>query len=58
MNTTDDSRDGIEKYLKRNPSTSFVAEDGGNAFWESIGFTAREDLFYRNKNIHTLKPIE
>lgn len=26
LNTTDDSREGIEKYLKRNPTTSFVAE--------------------------------
>ena len=120
LNTTDDSKAGIEKYLKRNPTTSFVAEDGdkiigaimaghdgrrgyihhtfvlpeyrkqgiaqilvnsaidaldkeginkvalvafkenkgGNAFWERIGFTARNDLFYRNKNIHELNPIE
>ena len=27
LNTTDDSREGIAKYLKRNPSTCFVAED-------------------------------
>ena len=27
LNTTDDSRERIEKYLKRNPTTSFVAED-------------------------------
>ena len=120
LNTTDDSKEGIEKYLNRNPTTSFVAEDngkiigaimaghdgrrgyihhtfvlpeyrkqgiaqilvnsamdaldkeginkvalvafkeneGGNAFWERIGFTARNDLFYRNKNIHELNPIE
>lgn len=25
LNTTDDSREGIEKYLRRNPSTCFVA---------------------------------
>ena len=25
MNSTDDSREGIEKYIKRNPTTSFVA---------------------------------
>ena len=30
LNNLDDSRDGIEKYLKRNPETCFVAEDGGN----------------------------
>lgn len=29
LNTTDDSREGIEKYLRRNPATSFVAEEGG-----------------------------
>ena len=26
LNTTDDSREGIEKYLKRNPNSCFVAE--------------------------------
>lgn len=111
LNSTDDSREGIEKYLKRNPSTSFAAEENGkivgviiaghdgrrgyiyhtavlpayrnqgigrklvdhavgalekegihkaalvafrtnetgNGFWESIGFTERDDLVYRNK---------
>ena len=120
LNTADDSREGIEKYLKRNPSTSFVAEsdgeiigvimaghDGrrgyihhtavlpdfrnqgiakklvdcamsaldeeginkvalvafrkneiGNGFWENIGFIEREDLVYRNKNIHILNRID
>jgi len=29
LNDVDDSRDGIEKYLKRNPGTCFVAEQGG-----------------------------
>jgi len=120
LNTTDDSREGIDKYLKRNPTTSFVAEydgkiigvimaghDGrrgfinhtavlsdyrkqgiatklvdsamdaldkegikkvalvvfkhneiGNGFWDNIGFTDREDLVYRNKNIHALDRID
>ena len=120
LNTTDDSREGIEKYLKRNPTTSFVAEqdgrivgvimaghdgrrgyiyhtavlleyrgqgiaeklvehaiaaldkkgiskaalvvfksnDIGNGFWEHIGFTEREDLVYRNKNIRELERID
>ena len=111
LNNKDDSREGIEKYLKRNPSTSYVAvldgnvvgcilcghdgrrgiiqhtcvssdcrrmgigkqlvdlaidallreginkvllvafkkNEGGNSFWESQGFTLREDLNYRNK---------
>ena len=29
LNTTDDSREGIEKYLKRNPNSCFVAEVDG-----------------------------
>ena len=29
LNAVDDSREGIEKYLRRNPSTSFVAEYEG-----------------------------
>ncbi|HBI85587.1 MAG TPA: 1-(5-phosphoribosyl)-5-[(5-phosphoribosylamino)methylideneamino]imidazole-4-carboxamide isomerase [Ruminococcus sp.] len=110
LNNVDDSREGIARYLKRNPDTSFVAEengviagvilcghdgrrgfiqhmsvdpqfrrrgigrklvsraldalrahqitkvalvafksnDGGNAFWEDLGFTLRGDLNYRN----------
>ena len=120
LNTTDDSREGIEQFLLRNPFTSFVAEVGGrvvgailtghdgrrghihhtavlpefrhqgigrelveaamsaleregiskvflvaferntdgNAFWESLGFTVRDDLVYRNKSIHELKRID
>ena len=27
LNTTDDSREGIAKYLKRNTTTNFVADD-------------------------------
>ncbi|MBP3541603.1 MAG: GNAT family N-acetyltransferase [Clostridia bacterium] len=120
LNTTDDSREGIEKYLRRNPSTCFVADDGGrivgvimaghdgrrgfihhtavlpeyrgqglgrrlvdnalaaleaegihkaalvvfehnqlgNGFWEKLGFSSREDLVYRNRNIHELQRID
>ena len=120
LNTTDDSREGIEKYLRRNPTSSFIARDDekivgvimaghdgrrgyiyhtailpeyrnqgiakelvdhamnalekeginkialvafekneiGNGFWESIGFVVRDDLVYRNKNIHELKRID
>ena len=111
FNNLDDSREGIDKYLKRNPTTCFVAMKGedvigvilsghdgrrgfihlmavskecrregiasklldhalaaleaeginkvallvfnyntaGNAFWENRGFTARNDVTYRNK---------
>ena len=120
LNTTDDSPQGIETYLKRNPTTCFVATEGsqligvilcghdgrrgyiyhtavlpqyrnrgiarqlvdramkaleaegihkvalvafsrnetGNAFWEKLGFTRREDLTYRNRNIHVLERID
>ena len=120
LNNKDDSREGIEKYLKRNPSTSYVAvlngnvvgvvlcghdgrrgiiqhacvspdcrrmgigkklvdlaldalkeeginkvllvafkkNEGGNAFWESQGFTLREDLNYRNKALAEMIRID
>lgn len=120
LNSIDDSKSGIEKYIKRNPTTCFVAEteekivgvimaghDGrrgyiyhtavspdfrnqgiatklvdsalaaldqeginktalvvferneiGNEFWEHIGFVERNDLIYRNKNIHVLDRID
>lgn len=31
LNTTDDSREGIDQYLKRNPATCFVAECCGKS---------------------------
>lgn len=120
LNNKDDSREGIEKYLKRNPTTSFVAvcdekvigvilcghdgrrgiiqhacvspdfrragvgarlvelalealkaegitkvllvafkkNEGGNRFWESQGFTLREDLNYRNKALTEMIRID
>ena len=120
LNSADDSRAGIEAYLRRNPSTCFVAleqgeiigailsghdgrrgfiyhlsvspehrgkkigstlvesamaalekegirkvalvvfdrNEAGNAFWERLGFTKREDLIYRNKNIVELTRID
>ena len=30
LNNLDDSREGIAKYLERNPETCFVAEESGN----------------------------
>jgi len=120
INRVDDSKDGIAKYLNRNPGTCFVAEkdgniigvilsghdgrrgfihhtavalserkqgignqlvdcamaaleregihkaalvvfannDTGNGFWENRGFTPREDLVYRNKNIAELERMD
>ena len=120
LNNLDDSRESIERYLRRNPNTCFVAEekgriagviisghDGrrgfiyhtavamdcrrkgigkmltdyalkalekegihkvalvafshneqGNAFWESVGFSRRDDLTYRNKTIHESERID
>ena len=120
LNDLDDSKEGIEKYLKRNPDTCFVAVEGeeilgavlagndgrrgifshtavspehryegigralvnaavdafrelgihkvnlvvfsrneaGNAFWEKMGFTKRDDLTYRNYLIDPLQRID
>lgn len=120
LNNLDDSKEGIERFLKRNPETCFVAEtdqtiigviivgndgrrgyiyhtavnpqyrkqgiarqlvnsamqaleqyginkvalvvfeknENGNAFWEKIGFTVREDLVYRNKAITEMIRID
>lgn len=120
LNNLDDSRNGIERFLKRNPETCFVAENSGevigviiagndgrrgyiyhiavnpeyrrkgiakalvnsalkalrdlgnnktalvvfernadgNAFWESIGFTSRDDLVYRNKALTEIIRID
>jgi ribosomal protein S18 acetylase RimI-like enzyme len=122
LNDVDDSREGIAKYLRRNPRTCFVADaedgsgiagaimsghdgrrgfihhtcvaaeirrggvgarlveaaldalraegvskvalvafgrnEGGNAFWEHMGFTARPDLNYRNKALVKLERID
>ena len=120
LNNIDDSREGIGRFLARNPETCFVAEndgkiagviicgnDGrrgyiyhtavlpdyrkhgiatelvenalkalehegiskaalvvfdnntlGNAFWEHIGFSTRDDLVYRNKYITEIVRID
>lgn len=120
LNNLDDSKEGIDRFLKRNPETCFVAEDenviigvimadndgrrgyiyhtavnpkyrnqgiatalvqnamkaletcginkvalvvfdrntNGNAFWERLGFTPREDLIYRNKTITEMIRID
>ena len=120
LNDLDDSKEGIARYLKRNPETCFVALDGeniigvimsghdgrrgfihhtavspehrrrgiarrlaeaalnalkglginkvallvfernkvGNEFWEKLGFTAREDVVYRNKELMDIIRID
>jgi len=120
FNDVDDSREGIGRFLRRNPETVFVAVEGddvegvilgghdgrrgfihhmavrgscrrkglatklldtcleamkreniskvallvfkyneaGNAFWESQGFTVRDDLNYRNKALRELIRID
>ena len=37
---------------------AFKKNDIGNQFWENIGFVDRDDLVYRNKNIHVLNRID
>ena len=34
---------------------AFESNQGGNAFWESLGFTVRSDLLYRNKRIQNFE---
>ena len=120
LNNLDDSKEGIARFLERNPETCFVAEsdgkvigviltghDGrrgyiyhtavnpefrrmgiasqlvdaalsalkqqginkvalvvfdrnkdGNAFWEKLGFSVREDLIYRNQSIAEIIRID
>ncbi|RSX49911.1 GCN5 family acetyltransferase [Bifidobacterium castoris] len=121
LNTIDDSREGITRYLQRNPTTCFVHEaddgaitgsilaghdgrrryiyhtavnperqhqgigtalvnaalhalanegiikvalvafahnDAGNAFWQRLGFSARDDLTYRNKALREINRID
>ena len=120
LNNLDDSRDGIARYLERNPETCFVALNGekiigvimaghdgrrgfihhtavapehrrrgiakrlveaalnalkglginkvallvfernkdGNEFWEKLGFTARDDVVYRNKALADIIRID
>lgn len=36
----------------------FDRNEGGNAFWEKMGFAVREDLVYRNKNITEMTRID
>ena len=54
LNVTDDSREGIKKVAL----VVFSTNEIGNEFWEKRGFVVREDLVYRNKNIHELERID
>ena len=47
LNNLDDSKEGIEKYLKRNPTTCFVAEEKGNIIGVIIsGHDGRRGFIY------------
>lgn len=37
---------------------AFAANESGNAFWEQQGFSARNDLIYRNKSISEMIRID
>ncbi len=52
MNALD--KEGINKV----GLVAFETNKIGNSFWENIGFSVRDDLVYRNKNIHELKKID
>lgn len=47
-------KEGINKVAL----VAFKKNDIENDFWESIGFAERDDLVYRNKNIHELNRID
>lgn len=47
LNSIDDSREWIEKYIKRNPTASFVAEDNGTIIGVIIaGHDGRRGYIY------------
>ena len=47
LNDIDDSRDGITRYLARNPATCFVAEEDGNLVGSVLaGHDGRRGLIY------------
>jgi len=43
----EDSLEGMNYYLSRNPGSCFIAEEE-NAFWDALGATRREDALYRS----------
>ncbi|GLC81187.1 GNAT family N-acetyltransferase [Lacrimispora brassicae] len=47
LRTVDDSREGVEKFLKRNPSTSVVAEEDGRIIGSILcGHDGRRGCMY------------
>lgn len=47
LRTVDDSREGVERFLKRNPSTSVVAEQNGHILGNILcGHDGRTGCFY------------
>lgn len=47
-------REGIHKAAL----VAYQRNETGNAFWERMGFTTREDLVYRNRSIHPLEQVK
>ena len=47
-------REGIHKVAL----VAFKRNEAGNRFWEHMSFSARDDLVYRNKNIHELERMD
>lgn len=53
LNTLDDSRQGIERYLRRNPDTCFVAEEDGKIVGAILaGQDGRRGFIYHTA-VHT-----
>lgn len=56
LNNLDDSKEGIKRYLKRNPSTCFVAEDGGNVVGAILsGHDGRRGFIYHTTVMETYR---
>lgn len=56
LNNLDDSKEGIKRYLKRNPSTCFVAEDGGNVVGAILsGHDGRRGFIYHTTVMDTYR---
>ena len=58
IRSIDDSKEGVRKFLERNPNTSvsliaFAQNDIGNTFWNTIGWQQRQDLNYYDFILNT-----